>query len=184
MYRYVYQIHLQVDQGVTFQRLWKIGQEKMTLNGGSISLKPARIRTNNKEERNIKTAFQMITRQNHLSGWTKVLSQALIYLNDQPIGPVTLICQSREPCGDTNTITYKICMRQPLPCLSPWINMIRYWEHQAPSPLGKSLSTGICSEMSHWDVWVTAHSWVMGTIQSPLGSCPAAKWTYWDTLCL
>lgn len=49
----------------------------------------------------LKQQVKLLTGETTLSGGTQVLSQALIYLNDQPREPVTPMCQTADLCQDT-----------------------------------------------------------------------------------
>lgn len=82
------------------------------------------------------------------------------------IKAVALYASPGTPVQGPNTIKEKKWQKEPLPQLSPWINILCCWEHQAPR---KELSTGICNEMFHWDGWVTSHPLVRENYSATTG---------------
>lgn len=52
----------------------------------------------------LKQQIELLPGKPTLAGWTKVLSQALIYLNDQPVGPVDLYARLGMQAEVPNTV--------------------------------------------------------------------------------
>ena len=146
----------------------------MALNRGSIS--PTICKTTGLVETKNgiwRQYIKLLSNKITLAGWTKILSQALRHLNDQSVGPVALYACLGIPAKAPSTVKlWKWRGKKTLPRLSPWINLLCCWEHQAPSLLG------IISWNLQWDISPrseTLHPWVKGnySISSgiPLSCC-------------
>lgn len=99
---------------------YEIGQKNMALNGGSISLQAAGLKTKGI----LKQEIKLLTSKMTFIGWTKALPQALIPLNDQLVAPLPL-CQTRDPCrGIQYCKNMEISGNSHCPWLSPWISML------------------------------------------------------------
>ena len=51
----------------------------------------------------LKQQIKLLTSKITLGGWTKVLSQALMHLNDQPVGPIAPYARLGSPAKAPNT---------------------------------------------------------------------------------